>query len=132
MASLTGWLSGPFHLLARVLGGMLFAQHGLQKVFGLLDGHVQPLTSLAGIAGALELAGGLLIAVGLATRAAAFICAGEMAVAYLMVHAPHGFFPVLNKGELALTYMVIFLLLFVFGGGKWSLDGLLRKGKDGE
>jgi putative oxidoreductase len=72
----------------------------------------------------LELVGGLLMALGLFTRCAAFVLAGNMAVAYFLVHAPRGFFPLLNGGELAIVYCFVFLYFWVAGGGEWSLDRL--------
>jgi putative oxidoreductase len=77
-----------------------------------------------GFQGLLELLGGLLLALGLFTRTVAFILAGDMAVAYFMAHAPRGFFPLLNGGELAIVYCFVFLYLWVAGGGEWSLDRL--------
>jgi uncharacterized membrane protein YphA (DoxX/SURF4 family) len=78
-----------------------------------------------GLQGLLELVGGLLLALGLFTRTVAFILAGNMAVAYFMAHAPRGFFPLLNGGELAIVYCFVFLYFWVAGGGEWSLDRLL-------
>jgi uncharacterized membrane protein YphA (DoxX/SURF4 family) len=78
--------------------------------------------------GAIELVGGVLIVLGLFTRPVAFILAGDMAVAYFIAHAPRGFFPLLNAGELAIIYCFVFLYLAVAGGGVWSLDHL-RAGK---
>jgi putative oxidoreductase len=78
-------------------------------------------------AGVIEFAGGLLILVGLFTRAAAFVCAGEMAYAYFTAHAPHGMWPVVNHGEPAVLYCFIFLYLVTAGAGPISLDHLLRK-----
>ena len=77
-----------------------------------------------GLQGLLELVGGLLLALGLFTRTVAFILAGDMAVAYFMAHAPRGFFPLLNGGELAIVYCFVFLYFWVAGGGEWSLDRL--------
>jgi putative oxidoreductase len=105
-------------------------QHGAQKLFGVPPGQ-QPGTvrvlSLMGLAAILELFGGLLIALGLFTRPVAFILAGEMAVAYFMAHAPQGFWPLLNRGELAALYCFVFLYLAVAGGGPWSVDRLWRR-----
>ncbi len=111
----------------RVITGFLFMQHGAQKLFGVLV--VPPKTavelfSLLGLAGVLEFFGGLLILLGLFTRPAAFLLSGLMAVAYFMAHAPKGFWPVLNKGELAVLYCFVFLYLAAAGGGAWSLDRL--------
>ena len=82
------------------------------------------LASLLGVAGLIELVGGVLVLLGLFTRPAAFILSGTMAVAYFLAHAPNGFFPLLNQGELAALYCFVFLYLAVAGGGAWSLDEL--------
>lgn len=108
-------------VLLRVVAGLAFAQHGVQKLFGLLGGNGVPLISLMGLAGAIELVCGLLIALGLFTRWAAFIASGEMAFAYFMRHASAGFFPIQNRGELAVLYCFIFLYIAARGGGRWSL-----------
>lgn len=116
--------------LLRIITGFLFAAHGAQKLLGFpapMQGGTVPLMSYFGVGGILELVGGLLILVGLFTRPVAFILAGEMAVAYFKVHAPGGFWPLLNKGELAVLYCFIFLYLAAAGGGPWSLDSLLRR-----
>ena len=110
----------------RIVTGLLFLEHGSAKLLGvphiaMFDG-LQPL-SLIGVAGILELVGGLLIALGLFTRPAAFILSGEMAVGYFMAHAPHGFLPILNEGELAVLYCFVFLYLCVVGPGAFSIDG---------
>jgi putative oxidoreductase len=115
------------YALLRVVTGLMFAQHGAQKVLGLLGGHKPPIASLFGLAGIIELVGGLLVAVGLLTSWAAFVCAGEMAVAYFMAHAPQGFWPLLNKGELAVLYCFVFLYLATRGGGRYSVDGSMRR-----
>jgi len=114
--------------ILRTVVGLLYMEHGLEK---LLDFPHQPnhapyalFTLNPGLQGLLELAGGLLLALGLFTRTVAFILAGNMAVAYFMVHAPRGFFPLLNGGELAIVYCFVFLYFWVAGGGVWSLDRL--------
>jgi len=108
----------------RIVTALLFMQHGSQKLFGLPAGQggTVSLMSLMGVAGILELVGGLLLLLGLFTRPVAFILAGEMAVAYFMVHAPQGFWPLLNQGELAALYCFVFLYLCTAGGGSWSVD----------
>jgi putative oxidoreductase len=122
------------HDLLRVVAGLLFMQHGLQKVLGLLGGYrgtpgaTAPLVSQSGLAGLLELGGGLLLALGLFTRPVAFVLSGLMAVAYFMSHAPDGFWPLLNRGELAALYSFVFLMFSATGAGPWSLDALLRRG----
>jgi putative oxidoreductase len=114
----------------RIVTALLFLQHGLAKHFGFPHvanfDNLQPF-SLVGLAGAIEIVGSLLLLVGLFTRPAAFIMSGEMAVAYFMAHAPRGFFPILNQGELAVLYCFVFLFFAIAGGGSWSLDAMLRK-----
>ena len=109
----------------RIAASLLFLQHATAKLFafphvGSFD-NLQ-VASLLGVAGAIELVGGVLVLVGLFTRAAAFILSGQMAVAYFLAHAPQGFFPLLNQGELAALYCFVFLYLAAAGGGAWSLD----------
>jgi putative oxidoreductase len=114
--------------ILRIIVGLLYMEHGLAKVVGF---PLQPnhrayalFTLVPGLQGLLELVGGLLLALGLYTRIVAFILAGDMAVAYFMAHAPKGFFPLLNGGELAIVYCFLFLYLWLAGGGEWSLDRL--------
>jgi putative oxidoreductase len=114
----------------RIITGFLFVEHGASKILGYPPSPKPmpfELFSMAGFSGVLELVGGTLILIGLFTQIAAFILSGEMAVAYFMVHAPNGFFPMVNKGELAVLYCFVFLYLFAAGGGPWSIDSLLRK-----
>ena len=114
--------------ILRIMVGLLYMEHGLAKI---LDFPHQPthapyalLTLNPGLQGLLELVGGLLLALGLFTRTVAFVLAGDMAVAYFMEHAPRGFFPLLNGGELAIVYCFVFLYFWIAGGGVWSLDRL--------
>ena len=121
-----------FYFVFRVFIGLLFLQHGLQKLFGAFGGvagNGQPveLFSLFGLAGLIEFVAGIAIAVGLFTRLAAFISAIEMLVAYFMVHAPNGLIPLVNQGELALLYFAAFAAITAFGAGKWSLEKALMK-----
>jgi putative oxidoreductase len=109
------------YLLLRVVAGLLFAQHGAQKLFGLLGGQQQPILSLMGLAGVIELAGGVMIALGVFTGPVAFIASGQMAFAYFMAHAPRGFWPILNGGELAALYCFLFLYISTRGPGRWGL-----------
>lgn len=119
--------------LLRIVTGLLFMQHGVQKLFGWLGGFGgQPgatadLMSMMGLAGVLETFGGLLIVLGLFTRPTAFILAGEMAAAYFMAHAPNGFWPMLNGGELAALYAFIFLFFSANGSGPFSVDRVLSR-----
>jgi putative oxidoreductase len=112
--------------LLRIVTAFLFMQHGGQKLFGFPapSQAAHPLFSLIGVAGILEFFGGLLLLIGLFSRPVAFLLSGQMAVAYFMVHAPQGFWPLLNRGELAVMYCFVFLYLFVAGGGSWSVDRL--------
>ena len=116
--------------ILRIMTGLLFLQHGTAK---LLKIPVIPmfanlsLTSLPGIAGVLELVGGVLIILGLFTRSVAFVLSGLMAVAYFMAHAPRGFYPILNAGELAILFCFVFLYLAAAGPGPWSIDAARRK-----
>jgi putative oxidoreductase len=116
----------------RIVAGLLLMQHGAQKLFGFPPGaqgsQTPPLMSMLGFAGVLEFFGGLLLLIGLFTRSAAFILSGLMAVAYFMAHAPQGFWPLLNRGELAALYCFVFLYLSVAGGGSWSVDYCWRRG----
>ena len=114
----------------RIITGFLFMAHGAQKLFGFpapMQGGTPPLMSLIGVGGILEFFGGLLILLGLFTRPVAFILSGMMAVAYFMGHAPGWFWPVLNRGELAVLYCFVFLYLSAAGGGPWSADRLWRR-----
>lgn len=114
----------------RIMAGLMFLAHGTAKLFGFpvvpMFANVQ-LFSLFGIAGIIELVGGVLLALGLFTRPVAFILSGQMAVAYFLVHAPQTFSPILNGGELAALYSFVFLYFAVAGGGAWSLDALRSK-----
>ena len=116
--------------ILRLMAAFTFSLHGWQKflgMFGALNGFKPPLASLMGVAGVLETFGGALILVGLFTRPVAFLLAGEMAVGYFMVHAPRGFWPLLNGGEITVFYCFWFLWLSTAGPGPISLDWLLRK-----
>jgi putative oxidoreductase len=115
------------YALMRVFAGLLFAMHGAQKLFGVLGGKVMTGNPLMLTAGIIEFVGGLLIAVGLLTRIAAFLASGEMAVAYFKAHAPQGFWPVENQGELPVLYCFVFLFIAAYGGGVYSLDHALRR-----
>lgn len=126
-------LSSRVLSVVRVVVAFLFVTHGTQKLFGFpaapgsepappLD-----LTSLTGAAGLIEVIGGTLLVVGLFTRPVAFLLCGEMAVAYFLRHAPKGFWPALNGGELAVLYCFIFLFFAAAGAGAWSLDALLSR-----
>ena len=119
--------------LLRIVSGFLFWQHGAQKLFGFPGGEpVGDFFGMMGLAGALELIGGTFLVLGLFSRPVAFILSGQMAWAYFSVHAPGGFWPILNGGELAAFYSFLFLYVAARGGGVFSIDGLrqLRKGRE--
>ena len=118
------------HNALRVVAGFLFMQHGAQKLFGMLGGNqVEGLMSAMGIAGILEFFGGLMMMAGLLTGPVAFLLAGQMAVAYFWRHAPYGFWPIMNRGELAAFYSFTWLYFFAAGPGKFSVDGWLAARK---
>ncbi len=119
------------HLLSlmRIVTGVLFMQHGGQKIFGFPapQRYEFDLFSMSGIAGSLELFGGFLVVIGLFTRPTAFLLSGLMAFAYFIAHAPQNFWPILNGGELAAMFCFVFLYFTAAGGGKWSADYLRSK-----
>jgi putative oxidoreductase len=110
------------YAILRIVVGLLFLCHGLQKVFGLFGGTSVPLSSLLGVAGITEIIGGTLITRGFFTGTVAFILSGEMAVAYFMGHFPASFWPIQNRGEPAVLFCFIFLYMATQGSGIWSLD----------
>ena len=116
----------------RITTGFLFWQHGAQKLFGMLDGNQVEawLSWPRGFAGILEFFGGILICFGIFTRPVAFLLSGQMAVAYFMVHAPQGFWPIMNGGERAALFCFIFLFLWSAGGGDFSVDGWLKRRRE--
>lgn len=116
------------YAILRIVTGLMFAMHGSQKLFGIPGNQPPvPLASLMGVAGAIELVTGLMIALGLLAGYAAFIASGEMAVAYFMTHASQGFLPIVNHGELAVLYCFLFLYIAARGSGVWSLNALLER-----
>lgn len=115
------------YALLRLVAGAMFACHGAQKLFGVLGGQKVELQSLMGLAGVIELVGGILVAIGLQAGWAAFVCSGEMAVAYFMAHAGRGPWPILNQGELAVLYCFVFLYIASRGSGAWSVDSAMRR-----
>lgn len=119
----------------RVVTGLLFMQHGLQKLFGLFGGMGGPgqtveLASRFGVAGVLETFGGALIVLGLFTRVVAFVLSGEMAFAYFLAHFPRAFFPIENRGEVVVLFCFLYLFIAAAGPGPWSLDALRGRGSD--
>ncbi|HZR05952.1 MAG TPA: DoxX family protein [Candidatus Udaeobacter sp.] len=128
----------PVYCIMRLIVGLVFACHGGQKLLGFPSGGHGGAQGLMLVGGIIELVGGLMIALGLLTRLAAFVSAGEMAVAYFTVHAAgkaighaptptEQFFPILNKGELAVVLCWVFLFMVFYGSGRWSIDALFTK-----
>jgi putative oxidoreductase len=122
-----GKYSELVYAILRIVVGMLFACHGAQKLFGALGGQSQLSSPLMATAGVIEFFGGGLVCLGLFAGYAAFLASGMMAVAYFMAHAPGGFWPIVNRGEMAVLYCFIFLYIASKGSGRFSLDALMRK-----
>ncbi|HLA64895.1 MAG TPA: DoxX family protein [Rhodothermales bacterium] len=127
---LPAWVVPTVITILRVAAGLMFMQHGAQKLFGVLGGvdgagASVPLASLMGFGGVVEFFGGLLVALGLFTRPVAALAVVQMIAAYFMAHAPQGGLPVQNQGELALLYAAVFAALVGLGAGPWSLDAVL-------
>jgi putative oxidoreductase len=124
MSQLESW--SPRVLAAvRIIVALLFMEHGLMKLFAFpaaIPGLPSPLPGIMLAAALIEIVGGALIALGLFTRAAAFICAGEMAAAYFMFHAPQSFWPAVNQGDAAILFCFVFFYLVFAGAGAWSVD----------
>ena len=126
MERILGRFSPVAFALLRLVSGLMMACHGGAHVFGMFTPAMKaPLDGMIGIGGVIELVGGFLIAFGLFGSFAAFILSGQMAVAYFMMHAKHGFFPIVNKGEPAVLYCFVFLYIACHGSGILSLDQLL-------
>jgi putative oxidoreductase len=128
----TVWAPRALSVLSvlRIFTGLELLQHGTGKILGFpavpVFAHVQ-LGSMAGIAGLIELIGGILFTIGLFTRPVAFLLSGFTAVAYFMAHASKGFYPVLNGGELAALFCFVFLYFAFAGAGPWSADALIGR-----
>lgn len=123
MAFLERWAPLALGLL-RIVAALLFIEHGSQKLLGFpaRSGPGPDLISLVGLAGLLELGGGVLVLLGLFTRPVAFILSGQMAVAYWMAHGARSFFPVLNGGDAAILFCFVFLYLVFAGPGAFAMD----------
>ncbi|MBI2651459.1 DoxX family protein [Candidatus Woesearchaeota archaeon] len=116
-----------FYFIFRVFAGLLFFQHGAQKLFGWFGGPKVELFSLMGLAGIIETFGSLAIAIGLFTRIMALIAAIEMLAAYFMAHVPTGLIPISNGGELALLYFAAFLIIMVHGAKICGIETAIFK-----
>ncbi|MEW6049524.1 MAG: DoxX family protein [Candidatus Zixiibacteriota bacterium] len=114
------------YAVLRIMAGFMFSFHGAQKILGVLSDYRPEMWSQGWFGGIIELVGGLLIMVGFQTRLAAFICSGTMAVAYFQFHWKlqfgSAFFPIVNKGEMAVLYCFTFLLIACRGAVKWGID----------
>ena len=122
----------PLLSALRIVATFLYIAHGTQKLFGWPADEPQQtvaLMSLPGLAGVLETFGGLLLLLGLFTRPVAFVLAGEMAFAYFMAHAPRGFWPILNRGELPVLFCFLFLYFAAQGAGPWSMDAVRSRSR---
>jgi putative oxidoreductase len=129
----------PVFCITRLIVGLMLACHGMQLVLGMFGGMPGSDNPVSQVGGWIQLVGGILVAFGLFTRVAAFILSGEMAVAYFMFHVGHAtttmakFFPIVNKGELAVFYCWFFLFVFFYGPGRWSIDALIaRRGRQSD
>lgn len=132
MQGFLGKFSGPIYAAMRIVVGLMFAQHGAQKLFGWLggmgqDGGSAAFPSLMFFAGLVEFFGGVLVALGFRTSIAAFISSGQMAVAYFMAHATQALLPIQNRGELAVLYCFVFLYIASHGPGRLSVDSMFEK-----
>ncbi len=113
----------------RIMSGLLFLEHGTTKYLSIPPGpmnNASPMT-MGGAAGIFELVGGVMLVLGFFTRPVAFVLSGVMAIAYFYAHAPRGFYPILNGGELAAFYCFVFLYLAAAGGGAWSVDRMMKR-----
>ena len=113
--------------ILRIVTGLLFLEHGLQKIFSFPSAVTFPMRPILYAQGIIEIVGGILIAAGVYTRVVAFILAGDMAFAYFMAHFPRSFYPAVNGGDAAVLYCFVFFYLFFAGGGPWSLDRIVLR-----
>jgi len=124
-----GRYSETLYAVMRFVVGTLFACHGAQKLFGVLGGQAVRDNPLMMVGGIIEFGGGLMVAIGFFASIAAFLASGMMAVAYFMAHASGGFWPIVNKGELAVVYCFVFLYIAARGSGALSVDRALKRSR---
>jgi putative oxidoreductase len=127
MAAFMQRFSSETYALMRIVTGLLFLWHGSQKLLGFPQAAPEAPAFIIYVAGPIELIGGTLVAIGLFTRWAAFLCSGLMAAAYWVAHGPNHLFPLINKGELAVLYCFVFLYIAANGAGIWSVDAARRE-----
>lgn len=128
MEKYLGNYSPYFYAVLRIVAGLMFLMHGTQKLFGWPgDGDTVELMSLMGLAGIIEMIGGLFIMIGFFASIAAFIASGQMAIAFFMAHFPQHWNPLLNEGEKAVLYCFLFLFIAAYGSGVWSVDAGRKK-----
>lgn len=132
MASFLTKYESETYAALRIVVGFLFFWHGMQKLFGIPAPMPEIPAMIKYVAGSIELVGGAMIAIGLMTRWAAFVSSGLMAAAYWMAHGTNALLPIANKGELAVLYCFIFLVLASQGSGIWSVDAMRGGGADAE
>ena len=126
MERVLGRFAPQLYAIMRIAVGLLFACHGAQKLLGVFGGQQVQLASQFGLAGVIELVGGVMIAIGFLTGTVAFIASGEMAFAYFTAHMPRGGMPIQNGGELAVLYCFVFLYIAARGAGIWGVDKRTR------
>ena len=133
MTPLLARFSGPIYAILRIMTGLMFMMHGTQKLFGFppsgRPGPGPSFPALPFFAGVIEVTCGALMAIGLLTSLAAFLASGTMAAAYFIAHAPRGFWPIVNQGELAAVYCFLFLFFAAYGSGPFSVDAAMGRGR---